>query len=92
MEINERDARWLAQVIADCGKVRRGRHPKINVSLHDRDVVGRAASILGVPVRLRFAAPPARSTWTANVEGARAAEILLELEPGGRLHIGPHGA
>lgn len=58
--------------------------PRIRVGMTDRDVVGRAATLMGVSVRLSLRRPPNNPVWCAEVTGARAAEILREILP----HLG----
>lgn len=80
---NDRDLHWLVGVIEGegCIDLHSNKYPRIRVTMCDRDVVGRVASLFGTQVRLTLNKAPAKPTWTARVQGPAAAEILREILP-----------
>ena len=80
---SDTDTIWLAGLLEGEGAfdLHRGKYPRIRVGMTDRDVVGRAATLLGAKVRLSLRAAPAQATWHAEVSGTRATEIMRELLP-----------
>lgn len=77
------DLLWLAGLLEGEGTfdAHRGRYPRIRLAMTDRDVVGRAASLMATRVRLSLHPAPAQPTWHTEVSGGRAAEIMRELLP-----------
>ena len=77
------DLLWLAGLLEGEGTfdAHRGRYPRIRLAMTDRDVVGRAASLMDTGVRLSLREAPASPTWHAELSGARAAAIMAELLP-----------
>lgn len=77
------DRLWLAGLLEGEGTfdLHRDRYPRIRVGMKDRDVVGRAATLLGSRVRLTLRPAPFAAMWHAEVSGTRAAAILAELLP-----------
>lgn len=74
---------WLAGLLEGEGSfdAHRGKYPRIRLAMTDRDVVGRAASLMDTKLRLSLHPAPAQPTWHAEVSGARAAEIMREILP-----------
>jgi hypothetical protein len=47
----------------------------------DRDVVGRAASLMDAKIRLSLHPAPAKPTWHTELSGEKAAEIMRQILP-----------
>lgn len=77
------DLVWLAGLLEGEGTfdAHRGRYPRIRVGMTDRDVVSRAASLMGATVRLSLRQAPASPVWHAELSGARAEAIMAEVLP-----------
>ncbi|UVK59046.1 LAGLIDADG endonuclease [Microbacterium phage Cen1621] len=77
------DLLWLAGLLEGEGTfdLQRGIYPRIRLAMTDRDIVGRAASLMDTGIRLQHRPAPASSTWHAEVQGPRAAAIMRELLP-----------
>lgn len=79
---NERDVIWLAGLLEGEGTfdLHRGRYPRVRVGMTDRDVVGRAATLMGANLRLslRFGQ---QSTWHAETTGEHAVQVMEALLP-----------
>lgn len=77
------DLLWLAGLLEGEGSfdAQRGKYPRVRVGMTDRDVVGRAATLMGTSIRLSLRRAPASPTWHAEVQGPRAAEIMREVLP-----------
>lgn len=77
------DTLWLAGLLEGEGSfdAHRGRYPRIRLAMTDRDVVGRAASLMDSKIRLALHPAPAQATWHAEISGARAASIMREILP-----------
>lgn len=77
------DLVWLAGLLEGEGTfdLHRDRYPRIRLGMTDRDVVGRAATLMGSRVRLSLRPAPMKATWHTEVSGARAAEIMEYLLP-----------
>lgn len=77
------DLLWLAGLLEGegCFDLQKGTYPRIRLSMTDRDVVGRAASLMDTGVRLSIRHAPNKSTWHAELQGERAAAIMEELLP-----------
>lgn len=80
---DERDVLWLAGLLEGEGTfdAHRGRYPRIRLGMTDRDVVGRAASLMGSGVRLTLRRAPFAPTWHTEISGPRAEGIMRELLP-----------
>lgn len=80
---NRDDLIWLAGLLEGegCFDLHRGKYPRIRLAMTDRDVVGRAATLMGCSLRLSLRKSPQKSTWHAETSGARAADILWQLLP-----------
>ncbi|AWY05721.1 HNH endonuclease [Microbacterium phage Gretchen] len=74
---------WLAGLLEGEGAfdLHRQRYPRIRLQMTDRDVVARAATLMGTTVRASLKRPPASTTWNAEVSGERAATIMAALLP-----------
>ena len=81
--MTERDFYWLVGLLEGEGwfGVSRGRYPAVQVSMTDRDVVARAAALLGTKVRVQPTRPGTKQAWTAQVYGYRAAELMRAFQP-----------
>jgi hypothetical protein len=77
------DLLWLAGLLEGEGSfdAQRGRYPRIRLAMTDRDVVGRAASLMDTSVRLSLHPAPVSATWHAEIQGERAAAIMREVLP-----------
>jgi hypothetical protein len=77
------DVIWLAGIAEGEGTfdLHRGKYPRIRVSMSDRDVIGRVATLFGVHVRLTIRPQGQKAMWHAEVQGARATRIMTELLP-----------
>lgn len=77
------DLLWLAGLCEGEATfdLHRGKYPRIRLGMTDRDVIGRAATLLGARVRLSLHGAPAQATWHTEVSGARAAAIMRALLP-----------
>jgi hypothetical protein len=80
---SETDVFWLAGLLEGEGAfdAHRGRYPRIRLAMTDRDVVGRAASLMDTKIRLALHPAPAKPTWHSEISGPRAAEIMREILP-----------
>ena len=77
------DCIWLAGLLEGEGTfdAQRGKYPRVRVGMVDRDVVGRAATLMGSNVRLSLKPKPYQSTWHAEVSGERARVLMTEVLP-----------
>lgn len=77
------DLIWLAGLLEGEGTfdLHRGRYPRIRVGMSDRDVVGRAATLMGSSVRLSLKPAPMKAMFHAEVSGTRAADLMRALLP-----------
>lgn len=80
---NRDDLLWLAGLLEGEGSfdAHRGKYPRIRLAMTDRDIVGRAASLMGAEFRLSLHPAPAKATWHTEISGERAAEIMREILP-----------
>lgn len=80
---SDRDLFWLAGILEGEGTfdLHRGRYPRVRVGMTDRDVVGRAATLMGANVRLALREAPNQPTWHAEVSGPKAVLIMEALLP-----------
>jgi hypothetical protein len=81
--VNLYDLIWLAGLLEGEGTfdLQRGKYPRIRLAMTDRDVVGRAATLMGTKVRLSLRKAPVTSTWHAEVQGPRAEALMEALLP-----------
>jgi hypothetical protein len=77
------DLLWLAGLCEGeaAFDLHRGKYPRIRVGMTDRDIVGRAATLLGARVRCSYRPAPAQATWHAEISGAQAASVMTQLLP-----------
>jgi hypothetical protein len=77
------DILWLAGLLEGEGTfdLHRGRYPRVRVGMTDRDVVGRAATLLGCRVRSTLRPAPAQATWHAEITGEKAVEVMTAILP-----------
>lgn len=80
---NREDLIWLAGLLEGEGTfdAHRGRYPRIRLAMTDRDIVGRAASLMDAKIRLSLHDAPAKPTWHTEISGDRAAAIMREILP-----------
>lgn len=83
MNIPESDLMWLVGILEGEGSFdcHRGKYPRVRLGMTDRDVVGRAATLMGSRVRLSLHAAPVQATWHTEISGERAADIMRALLP-----------
>lgn len=82
--LSERDdVIWLAGLLEGEGTfdAHRGKYPRVRVGMTDRDVVGRAATLMGSRVTLRLLKAPAQATWHAEISGAKAVAVMQAVLP-----------
>lgn len=80
---NRLDVVWLAGLLEGEGTfdLHRGKYPRVRVGMTDRDVVGRAATLIGSRVRLSLKPAPYKASWHAEVTGTKAAEVMRAVLP-----------
>ena len=83
MNIDREDLVWLAGLLEGEGAfdLHRGKYPRIRLGMTDRDVVGRAATLLGGKVRLSLKPAPAKAMWHVEVSGTKALSAMTALLP-----------
>ena len=83
MSMSRDDLIWLAGLLEGegCFDLHRGRYPRIRLGMKDRDVVGRAATLLGARVRVTFHPAPKAAMWHTEISGAAALDLLTALLP-----------
>lgn len=77
------DLLWLSGLLEGEGAfdLHRGRYPRIRLAMTDRDIVGRAASLMDSKIRLSLHPAPYKPTWHTEISGRRAAQIMCEILP-----------
>ena len=77
------DLIWLAGLLEGEGTfdLHRQKYPRIRLGMTDRDVVGRAASLMGSGIRMSIPLDGTRTMFHTEISGARAAEIMRTLLP-----------
>jgi hypothetical protein len=77
------DLLWLAGLLEGEGTfdAHRGLYPRIRLAMTDRDVVGRAASLMDTKLRLSLHPAPAKPTWHSEISGVRAAAVMRLILP-----------
>jgi hypothetical protein len=80
---NRDDILWLAGLLEGEGSfdAHRGKYPRVRLAMTDRDIVGRAASLMDAKIRLSLHNAPSKPTWHTEISGERAAEIMAEILP-----------
>jgi hypothetical protein len=83
LNIAPADVIWLAALLEGEGAldVSKGKYPRVRVSMVDRDVITRAAQLMGCRVRLSLHGQPAQPSWHAEVTGTRASAIMRAILP-----------
>jgi hypothetical protein len=83
LNIASADLIWLAALLEGEGAldVSKGKYPRVRVSMVDRDVITRAAQLMGCRVRLSLHDSPAQPTWHAEITGTRASAIMRAILP-----------
>lgn len=87
--MKEENLHWLVGLLEGEGSFMRGspsspNSPRIAVQMTDEDVVARAAALLGVGYTKNGADPRNpnwKLTFSAKVRGARAVDLMLQLQP-----------
>ncbi len=83
-ELEDRDdVLWLAGLLEGEGTfdLHRDKYPRVRVGMTDRDVVGRAATLIGSRVRLSLKPAPYKATWHAEVTGEKAVAVMEAVLP-----------
>lgn len=77
------DLLWLAGLLEGEGSfdLHRGRYPRIRLGMTDRDVVGRAATLLGGRIRLSLKPRPNKATWHVEISGRKAVAVMVAILP-----------
>jgi hypothetical protein len=77
------DLLWLAGLLEGegCFDLHRGRYPRIRLGMSDRDVVGRAATLLGGKVRLSLKPAPQSAMWHVEISGTKAVAVMRLILP-----------
>jgi len=77
------DLLWLAGLLEGEGAfdAHRGKYARIRLAMTDRDIVGRAASLMDSTIRLSLHPAPNKPTWHTEISGARAEGIMREVLP-----------
>lgn len=77
------DVIWLAGLLEGEGTFdsHRGKYPRIRLAMTDRDIVGRAASLMDSTIRLSLHQAPAKPTWHTELSGEKAAAIMRLILP-----------
>lgn len=77
------DVVWLAGLLEGEGTfdLHRGKYPRVRLAMTDRDIVGRAATLMGCRVRLSMKPAPYAATWHAEIQGAKASEVMRAVLP-----------
>jgi hypothetical protein len=77
------DVIWLAGLAEGeaCFDLHRGRYPRVRVGMVDRDVVGRAATLMGVSVRMAFKQAPHKAMFHAEATGEKAEAVMRAILP-----------
>lgn len=80
---NESDVIWLAGLLEGEGTfdLHRGRYPRVRIGMVDRDVIGRAATLMGVAVTTRFHSAPYQASFHAEATGEKAEQIMAAVFP-----------
>ncbi|WP_424936649.1 MULTISPECIES: hypothetical protein [Bacteria] len=83
LDIDRESAIWLAGLLEGEGAfdAHRGRYARVRVQMTDRDIVQRAARLMGTGERLSLRQAPASPTWNAEVSGERAEAVMAAVLP-----------
>lgn len=77
------DVIWLAGLLEGEGSfdLHRARYPRVRLAMSDRDVVGRAATLMDCSIRLGLREAPHASMWHAEISGPKAEAIMRAILP-----------
>lgn len=77
------DLLWLAGLLEGegCFDLHRGRYPRVRLGMSDRDVVGRAATLLEGNVRLSLKPAPQSAMWHVEISGTKADAVMRMILP-----------
>lgn len=77
------DLLWLAGLLEGEGSfdAHKGRYARVRLGMTDRDIVTRAATVMGSRVRLALHALPDKASWHTEITGTTAVEIMREILP-----------
>lgn len=77
------DLIWLAGLLEGEGTfdLHKARYPRIRLGMADRDVVGRAATLIGASIRMTLSTQEHKPMFHTELSGARAAELMALLLP-----------
>lgn len=77
------DVIWLAGLLEGEGAfdLHRGKYPRVRLAMTDRDVVGRAATLMGCSIRLSLRPAPYQPIWHAEVSGQKAVTVMRAILP-----------
>jgi hypothetical protein len=80
---NERDVIWLAGLFEGEATfdLHRGKYPRVRIGMTDRDVIGRAATLMGCKVTSRYHEAPNQATWHAEISGDKAERVMAAVLP-----------
>lgn len=80
---NRDDLLWLAGLLEGEGTfdAHRDKYPRIRLAMTDRDIVGRAASLMDSGIRLSLHAAPNKPTWHTELSGRKAADVMRSILP-----------
>lgn len=80
---DQRDVLWLAGLLEGEGTfdLHRGKYARVRLAMTDRDIVGRAATLVGSRVRLSLKPAPYKASWHAEVTGTKAVEVMTAVLP-----------
>lgn len=74
---------WLAGLIEGEGAldVSKGAYPRVRIKMVDRDVIERAARLMGASIRMSLPGGSAQPIFSVEVTGARASEVMVAVLP-----------
>ncbi|MEU8655272.1 hypothetical protein [Actinoplanes philippinensis] len=77
------DLAWLAGLLEGEGAfdLHRQRYPRVRLGMTDRDIVTRAAELVGANVRVSFRPAPQTALWHAEISGPRAEAVMRAILP-----------
>ena len=58
-----------------------GKYPRVRIAMCDRDVVGRAATLMGSTIRMTLQPAPNKPSWHAEIQGEKAVAVMEALLP-----------
>lgn len=81
---DKEDVIWLAGLSEGEATfdLHRGKYPRMRIGMTDRDTIGRAATLMGCRVTLRYPTNPKhQATWHAEISGPKAIEVMNKILP-----------